>query len=153
MPASLRHLALCSAVSLAFGCAHGYVPAPGFQTRFAIPARPTLLLITPTWSDRGLAMLEQLRQPLTEHPELQLVVVVLDDLPPALWRVAAKALRAPGLVRRPQGLGLEGPPFGPVREVPLLFWVDEHERIWRQAVGFLPASVVTDVTKTFMEMR
>ena len=144
-------------VALAFlvlcGCAHGPSPASGFYTRFALPAQPTLMLISPTWSDRGLAMLELIREAKRKHKELQVVVVVLDDLPPAAWQVAAEALKVPGAVRRPQGLGLERKPFGPVREVPLVYWVGRDERIWQRGLGYIDAEAFHRETKSFMESQ
>ncbi len=138
-------------VSLAIGCASPPRTAIGFFTHFAVPSEPTLLLISPTWSDRGLAMLELLREAKEKHHRLQVVMVVLDDLPTKAWRVAASALNVPGVVRRGQGLGLEAAPFGPVKEVPLLYWVSQDEKVFQRAVGFIGREEFMAQTRRFLE--
>ena len=79
-------------------------------------------------------MLEQIRRAKTRYKELQVVMVVMDDLPVKAWNVAVKALNIPGIARRSQGLGLETPPFGPIREVPMVFWVSRDQRIMQRSV-------------------
>jgi hypothetical protein len=138
---------------LALGCSHASEQASGFQLSFAVEPKPSLLLISPSWSDRGLAMLDALRLAKKGHPELQLVLVLLDDLPVNEWGVVAKALNFPGIVRRPHGLGLEAGPLGPVREVPLLFWIGADERIYQRAYGFITQQRFADETRRFMETQ
>ncbi len=137
--------------ALVGACASAPRSAPGFFTQFAVPAEPTLLLISPTWSDRGLAMLELLREAKAEHNGLQIVMVVLDDLPVKAWRVVASALKVPGVVRRGQGLGLDSAPFGPVKEVPLLYWVSRDEKVFQSAVGFIRRVEFMAQTRRFLE--
>lgn len=147
--------ATCSALLLALvlACSHSGERAAGFQMSFAVEPKPSLLLISPSWSDRGLAMLDAFRLAKKRHPELQLVLVLLDDLPISEWRVVVKALNFPGVVRRPHGLGLEAAPFGPVREVPLFFWVGADERIYQRAYGFITAQRFAQETQRFMETQ
>ena len=133
------------------GCAGTPQQARGFFTRFALPSQATMVLISPTWSDRGLAMLELLREAKAKYPRLHIVMVVLDDLPIKAWRVAAAALKVPGEVRRAEGLGLEGPPFGPVKEVPLLYWVSRDERIFQSSVGFIERRQLMSEIHRFLE--
>ncbi len=147
----MGRLSLATALALTLNCATAPLDAPGFFTRFALPAEPTVLLISPTWSDRGLAMLELLREAKAKHSRLQIVMVVLDDLPVKAWRVAAAALKVPGKVRRGEGLGLDAPPFGPVKEVPLLYWVTREERVFQRAFGFIPRKQLLAETRRFME--
>ena len=133
------------------GCAGVSQQANGFFTRFALPPQPTVVLISPTWSDRGLAMLELLREAKAKDARLHIVMVVLDDLPIKAWRVAVAALKVPGDVRRAEGLGLEGPPFGPVKEVPLLYWVRRDEQIFQRAVGFIGRRQLMSEIHRFLE--
>jgi hypothetical protein len=147
----VERLFLAAAMLSTVGCATTPHQASGFFTRFALPPKATMLLISPTWSDRGLAMLELLREAKVKHPSLHVVMVVLDDLPIKAWRVAAAALKVPGTVRRAEGLGLEGPPFGPVKEVPLLYWVSRDERIVQSAVGFIERRQLMSEIDRFLE--
>ena len=78
--------------------------------------------------DRWLAMLEQIRRSKRTYPELQVVMVVMDDLPLKAWNVAVKALAVPGVARRSAGLGLDQPPLGPIREVPMIFGSTHEKR-------------------------
>jgi len=131
----VRAAALLLALS---ACAHRGVPTEGFFLRFGLQPAPTLLLVSPSWSDRGLAMLEWMEAAKRKQPELQLALVLMDELPVKQWQVVAKALKVSGAVRRSAGLGLEAPPFGPIKEVPQLFWVDRWGRIVQRAHGFIP---------------
>lgn len=147
--------AICSPLLLALvlACSHSSEQASGYHLSFAVDSEPSLLLISPSWSGRGLAMLDALALAKKKHPELQLVLVLLDDLPVNEWRVVAKALKFPGVIRRPHGLGLDTAPFGPVREVPLLFWIGADERIYQRAYGFISAQRFAQETQRFMETQ
>jgi len=109
-------------------------PIEHFFIRFALPPAPTLVLVTASWSDRGLAVAQQLRDLLPAVPEVQLVSVLMDDLPASALRAVTAELHLPGVLRKPPGLGLDAPPLGPIREVPVLLFIDRRgrlvERVW-----------------------
>ena len=132
-------------------CATAPLQLPNFALQFGVQEAPTILLIAPSWSDRGLAMLELIREAKAEHDELQVVMVVMDDLPTKAWNVAAKALKIPGVARRSQGLGLEDKPLGPIREVPVVYWITKDQRVVQRAVGFVSAEVFAEQTQRLLE--
>ena len=133
------------------GCATAPTAVPNFALTFGVERAPTIVLISPSWSDRGLAMLEQIRTVKKKHRGLQVVMVVMDDLPIKSWNVAVKALNIPGIARRSQGLGLETEPYGPIREVPVVLWVSQDQRIVQRGVGFIEARLFEEQTRLLME--
>ena len=141
---------LVGALLLWAGCATAPIEVPNFALQFGVSKAPTIVLISPSWSGRGLAMLEQIRQAKTKYQELQVVMVVMDDLPIKAWNVAVKALNIPGIARRSQGLGLEAEPFGPIREVPMVFWVSKDQRIMQRGVGFIKTELFDEQTRQLM---
>lgn len=143
--------ALLSALACAAACATAPDRVPNFRLQFGVAQAPTIVLVSPSWSDRGLAMLEQIRRSKRTYPELQVVMVVMDDLPLKAWNVAVKALAVPGVARRSAGLGLDQPPLGPIREVPMIFWVNSREEIIERAVGFIDAQSFDEQTRRLME--
>ena len=133
------------------GCATAPIEVPNFALTFGVARAPTIVLISPSWSDRGLAMLEQIRTVKRKYQGLQVVMVVMDDLPIKSWNMAVKALNIPGIARRSQGLGLETKPYGPIREVPVVFWVSEDQFIVQRGVGFIEAKLFEEQTRLLME--
>ena len=133
------------------GCATAPIKVPHFALTFGVARAPTIVLISPSWSDRGLAMLEQIRTAKKKHQGLQVVMVVMDDLPIKSWNVAVKALNIPGIARRGQGLGLGAKPYGPIREVPVVLWVSEDQFIVQRGVGFIEAKLFEEQTRLLME--
>ena len=133
------------------GCATAPIEVPNFALKFGVSKAPTIVLISPSWSDRGLAMLEQIRKAKTKYQQLQVVMVVMDDLPVKSWNMVVKALNIPGVARRSQGLGLETEPFGPIREVPMVYWLSEDQRIIQRAVGFIEEAIFNEQTRRLME--
>lgn len=125
--------------------------ASGYSSRFGVEKKPTILVITASWSDKGLAMLEHARAAKDQASQLQLVVVLVDELKGRAWQIAAEALKVPGPVRRAAGLGLEGPPFGPVSQIPQTYWIDARERVMQRAVGFVTAELFAAETKRLLE--
>lgn len=131
-------------------CAAAPLHMPNFALQFGVQEAPTVLLIAPSWSDRGLAMLELIRRAKKEHVELQVVMVVMDDLPVKAWNVAAKALKVPGITRRSQGLGLERKPLGPIREVPVVYWITKDQQVVQRAIGYITAELFDAQTRRLL---
>jgi hypothetical protein len=151
----LNRWALVLAAALGAGCSTAGRPQPidHFFTRFALPPAPTLVLVTASWSNRGLAVGQQLDEILPGVPQVQVVTVLMDQLPPAAWAAVRAELRLPGAVRKPFGLGLDEAPLGPIKEVPMLLFVDRRGRLMRRAWGWVDDHELADALKALEQGR
>ena len=97
--------ALLSALACAAACATAPDRVPNFRLQFGVAQAPTIVGLAQLVGSR-LAMLEQIRRSKRTYPELQVVMVVMDDLPLKAWNVAVKALRCLASPGAAPGLGL-----------------------------------------------
>ena len=71
----------------------------------------------------------------------------MDDLPASALTAVTAAWDLPGVYRKPPGLGLDGPPLGPIRQVPVLLFIDRRGRLVERVWGWVGDSQLAAALK------